>query len=123
MALNFLRKPRLRDRDAVLNQHLRHVEIGADLEGDGQIIGAVAGAGRRHIKHPLDAVDLLLDRRGDGVGENPGVGPGVNGGHLNRRRRDVGILLDRQVEERDGSDEHGHDRDDIGQDRPLDEES
>ena len=31
---------------------------------------AVAGRGRRHVEHVLDAVDLLLDRRGDGVGHD-----------------------------------------------------
>ena len=33
-------------------------------------VGAVVGALRRHVEHVLDAVDLLLDRRGDRVGHD-----------------------------------------------------
>ena len=63
--------------DAVLHQHLGHVQVGAELEGDGQRVGAVVGALRRHVHHALDAVDLLLDRRGHGVGHDLGVGAGI----------------------------------------------
>ena len=66
-------------RDAVLHQHLGHVQVGAQLEGDRQRVGAVVGALRRHVEHVLDAVDLLLDRRGHGVGHHLGVGPGIAG--------------------------------------------
>ena len=62
LALDLLRQPRLRDRHPVLDQDLRDVEVDADLEGDGQVVRAVAGAGRGHVEHALDAVDFLLDR-------------------------------------------------------------
>ena len=68
---------RLGDGDAVLHQHLGHVDVGADLERHVQGVGAVVVALRRHVHHLLDAVDLLLDRRGHGVGHHLGVGPGV----------------------------------------------
>ena len=74
---------------AVLHQHLGHVQVDAGLERDGQRVGAVVGALRRHVHHVLDAVDLLLDRRGDGVGDDLGVGAGIDGRDLDRRRRDL----------------------------------
>ena len=67
----------MRKGDAVLHQHLGHVEVDAVLEGDGQGVGAVVGALRGHVHHALDAVDLLLDRRGDGVGDDLGAGAGI----------------------------------------------
>ena len=82
-------QPGLGDRQPVLHQDLGLVEVGADLEGDRQLVRAVAGAGRGHVEHALDAVDLLLDRRGDGVGEDLGVGAGVGRGDQDRRRRDL----------------------------------
>ncbi len=54
---------RQRQRDAILHQHLGHVGIHAELEGDGQVVGAVVGALRRHVHHAFDAGDLGLDRR------------------------------------------------------------
>ena len=44
VALHLLRQLRLRDRDAVLHQHLRLVEVSAELEGDGD--GELAVRGR-----------------------------------------------------------------------------
>src|SRR5207237_5431514 len=64
--------------DAVLHEHLGGVEVSADLEGDGQGVGAVGGAVGRHVQHVLDAVHLLLDRRRDGFGDDKGVGARVN---------------------------------------------
>ena len=58
----------------VLDEDLGVVEVGADLEGHRQLVRAVARAGRGHVEHALDAVDLLLDQRGHGVGEHLGVG-------------------------------------------------
>ena len=52
---------------------------------------------RRHVEHVLDAVDLLLDRRRDRVGHDLGAGAGIGRRHLNRRRRHVRVLRDRQA--------------------------
>ena len=95
---HLLRQARLGHRDAVLHQHLRGVEIGAEREGDGDRELAVAGRLRGHVEHVLDAVDLLLDRRRDRVGDDLGGGAGIAGADLDRRRRDLGILRDRQRE-------------------------
>ena len=88
-ALDQVGQDRLGQRHAVLHQHLGHVQVGAQLEGDRQRVGAVVGALRRHVEHVLDAVDLLLDRRGHRVGHHLGVGAGIDGRDLDRRRRDL----------------------------------
>ncbi len=50
---------------------------------------------RGHVEHAFHAVDLLLDRRGDGVGHDLGAGARIDDGYRDRRRRDLGILRDR----------------------------
>src|SRR5262249_47626942 len=107
---------------AVLHQDLRGIEIGADVEGDGERIAAVAGAGRLHINHVLDAIDLLFNRQGNGVHKRPRAGAGIPRGHLHRRWHYVGILRDRQTIKRDRADNDHQNGDDVGENRPLDEE-
>src|SRR5262249_48147272 len=72
-------------------------------------------------EHVLDAVHLLLDGRGDGVGDHLGVGPRVDGGHLDGRRRDLGILRDRQLRQGDNADDDEDNRQHRGEDRPVNE--
>ena len=62
--LHFLRQRRKRGRDPVLDQDLRLVGVGADREGDGERVGAVVGAGRLHVDHVLDAVDVAARSAG-----------------------------------------------------------
>ncbi len=114
---------RLGQRDAVLHQHLADVQVGAGLERHGQRVVAVVGALRRHVQHVLDAVDLLLDRRGHGVGHGLGVGAGIVGRHLDGRRRDVRVLRDRQREQGDAAAQRDDDRQHRGEDRPVDEKA
>ena len=76
---DLLRQLALGDGDLVLHVHRGDVLVGADLEGDSQRIGAVVGALRVHIDHVRHAVDLLLDRRCDGLLDGGGVGAGENG--------------------------------------------
>ena len=83
---------------------------------------AVGGRVRRHVEHVLDAVDLLLDRSDHGGGDDLGAGAGILALHVDDRRRDLGILRDRQAEERHAAENDEHDRDDRGEDRPVDEE-
>ena len=123
LELHLLRQRRKGDGHPVLHEDLRQIGIRADGEGDGQSVGAVVGAGRLHVEHVLDAVDLLLDRQGDGVDEGPGAGAGVARRDLHGRRHDIGILRARQLDERDEADEHDDQRDHVGQHRPIDEEA
>ena len=116
------RQLRQRARHPVLHQHLREVEVGADLEGDRQRIGAVGAAVGLHVEHALDAVDLLLDRQRHGIDHGLGAGAGIAGGDLHRRRHHVGILRDRKIEQANAADQDHQDRDDVGKNRPLDEE-
>ena len=99
LVLHRLRQLRQRARHPVLHQHLREVEVGADLERDGQRIGAVGGAVGLHVEHVLDAVDLLLDRQRHGIDHGLGAGAGIARRDLHRRRHHVGILRDRQAEQ------------------------
>jgi hypothetical protein len=75
-----------------------------------------------HVEHVLDAVDLLFYRQGNRVDHGPGAGAGIARRHLHRRRHHVGILRDRKVEQRDAADQDHQQRDDVREDRPLDEE-
>ena len=122
LPLDLLRQLGFRDGNAVLHQHLRHVEVRAHLEGDVQVHLAVVGAFRRHVEHPLDAVDFQFDRRGHGLGHGLGVGAGIDGGHLDHGRRDLRVLGDRQLEEGDPAENHDDDGEHRGEDRPIDEE-
>ena len=105
----------------VLHQHLREIEVGADGEGHGERVGAGIGAVRLHVDHAFDAVDLQLDGQRHVVDDGLGAGARVGRRHLDGRRHDVGILGDRQGDQRDGAQDHDDDRQHIGQDRPIDE--
>jgi hypothetical protein len=121
-APHFLRQARLGLVDAVLHQLLGEIRVGADLEGDGERHGAVGGRLAAHIEHVLDAVDLLLDRRGDGLRDHLWARARVARAHHHRRRRNLGIFRDRQQAERDRPAEQDQDRENAGEDRPVDEE-
>ena len=100
--------------DAVLHQLLRLIEIGAELEGDGDLQVAVTGGVRRHVDHVLDPVDLLLDRVGHGLGDGLRRGARIGQGDVDRGRDDLRILRRAEVREGDRAkqgDQHGdHDR-------------
>ncbi len=66
-----------RDCHTVLHQYLGRVEVGAELEGDGQRHLPVGCALRRHVEHVFDAIDFLLNRRSDGVGDDFGRRAGI----------------------------------------------
>ena len=118
----FLGELRQRHRHPVLRQHLGLVDVGAELEGDVDRRLAVAGALRRQIEHPLDAVDLLLDRRGDRLGDDLRPSAGIERGDGDRGRGDIRILPDRHADQRHAADEEDHHREDGGEDGPVDEE-
>ena len=108
--------------DAVLHLHLREIEVGADLEGDGQAHRPVGGGVGGHVQHVLDAVDRGLKRVRDRVGDGLGIGAGIGGGNDDGGRDDFGVLRDRQVDIGDRPDHHHDDRDDGRENRAFDEE-
>src|SRR5262245_17720395 len=116
------RQPRLGDAEPVLHLHLRDVEVGAEVEGDRDGEAPVGGGVRGHIEHVLDAVDLLLDRRHHGGGYRVRGRVRYLASDVDDRRRDLGILRDRQAHEGDRTQDHEDDRDHRGEDRPVDEE-
>ena len=59
----------------------------------------------------------------DGGGDHVGAGAGILAGDVDHRRRDLGILGDRQPAEGDDAQDHEHERHDAGEDRPVDEEA
>ena len=118
-----LRQPGLRDGHPVLHVDRGDVGVGADREGDGQRVAPAVGAGRRHVEHPVDAVDLGLDGRGHRFLHHLCVRPRIAGGHLDLGRGDVGELRDRDGADGDQPGQHDHDGDDEGELRPGDEES
>ena len=75
--LHVFRQARQRVLHAVLRQHLRHVEVGSDPERHGDRELAVAGRLAVDVEHVLDAVDLLLKRRGNGSRDHLGGGAGI----------------------------------------------
>ena len=118
--LHFVRKTRLRDRDPVLDQYLGLVQIGAELEGDGDRQLSGGGGLAVDVQHVLDAVHLLLDRRSDRVGDHLRRRTRVLRRDHDRRRHDLGVLRNRQRGISDGADDHEQDRHHHRQDRLVD---
>ncbi len=121
-ALDEVGQDRLGQRDAVLHQHLRHIEVDAVLKRHGQGVGAVVGALRGHVEHALDAVDLLFDGSGHRVGDDLRIGAGIDGVDFDGGRRDFRVLRDRQGEQGDAAGQHDDDRQHRREDGPVDEE-
>ena len=117
-----LGEPRQRDVDAVLNQDLGRIEVGAEREGDGNRGPAVGRRLRGEIEHPLDAIDFLLERRRHGGCGGLGVRAWVRGRDGDARRCDVRVLRDWKGEVGDRADQHDHHRDHAGENWPVDEQ-
>ena len=77
---------------------------------------------REHVEHVLDAVDLLLERRGHGFGNDLRVRARIGGAHDHGRRHHLRVLADRQPEERQRSGHDNHQRQHGREDRTIDEE-
>ena len=98
------------------------VHVRSVLERNRQAIRSVVARSGRHIHHSLHAVYLLFHRNADGLGHRSGRRAGIVGHDHNGRRRDVGILCDRQGVHAQQTGQHhqyGYDR---GEYRPLYEE-
>ena len=114
---------RLRQRHAVLHQHLGHVQVDAQPERDRERVIAVVGALRRHVEHAFHAVDLLLDGGRHRVGHQLGVGAGIGGRHLHRGRRNFRVLGDRKHQDGDQAGQGNDDRQHRSEDRSIDEKA
>ena len=121
LLLHRLRQLGHRRRDAVLDEHLGEVQIGADVEGDIQRVTAIRGAGGLHVEHFFNAVDLLFDGQRHRLDERSGAGARIVRGDLDGGRGDGRILLDRQRANRHTAQQQDENGDDIGEHRPLDE--
>ncbi len=119
---DFPRQTRLGGGDAVLGEDVGHVLIDADGEVDVELHAAVAGVGRLHVDHALDAVDLLLDGRGHRLLDGDCRSAWVVRGHTNRRRCEKRILLDAEAAQGEQSEQDDEDRNDDRDDRTSDEE-
>ncbi len=106
---------------AVLHLDLGNVRVDALFEGRrNRHLPARAGGGAE-IEQPVNAGQLLLDDLRHAVFKDFGRGTGVIGADVHLRRRDIGILLDRQRHQTAGAQQHDEDRHDPGEDRPIDE--
>ena len=114
---------RQRAVDAVLHRGLGDLGIGADLERDGERQAAVGARLRIEVQQVLDAVDLLLERRRDGLRDHARIGARELRAHDDLRRRDFGILGDRQAKDRQHADQEDEDRDHAREARAVDEEA
>ena len=121
-AAHLARQLRLRLHVAHLREDLVDVRVGADLEVHVQRAVAGVGVDRVHVDRVVDAAHLLLDRRGDRVLGRERVGADVGRRELDRRRRDLGELRDRQLHERHDAEHRHQDRDHDRDDRAAYEE-
>jgi hypothetical protein len=120
---HLFRQARQRALDAVLHGRFGLLDVGADFKGDGQLQGAIGRVLRRHVQHALDADDLLLDRRGDRLGDDFRIGARILGAHDDRRRHDFGVFRDRQSEDRDQARHEHDDGQDSRENRLVDEKA
>ena len=103
---NLFREFRRRQRHAILHENERVVEIRARLKRNAEVHAAVVRTARLHVEHPFDAVDLILDKRRDRIGDCARIGTGIRRADADRRRRHVRILRKRERKIRDYADEH-----------------
>src|SRR5262249_18814469 len=122
LGANLLGQLGQRGVNRILDQHQRGAEIGADREGNGQRVAAVAPAGGLHVDRVLNPVDRLLDRNADGAGQDLGARPRVGAGYLDGGRNYLRVVGDGQAVKAYRAEQDRDDRDDVGQDRALDEE-
>ena len=109
---------RLGQLDGVLHVDGGQVLLPRDVEVHCQVHHAVGRVGRLVVEQPVEARELLLDRRCDGQGHVLGGRAGVDGRHAHRRRRDLRIAVDRQPLQGEEPEQRDHDRDDGRHDGP-----
>ena len=121
MSIDLLRQLSRGGLHPVEHIDLIDVGIGIGLKKDVDLTGAFAGAVGGDVVHPWSAVDLLLQRAGDGAFHRDGISTGQIRRHLDRGRGDVGQVLDRQQRQGDDTRHQDQDAANGAKHRPLDE--
>src|SRR6185312_9056525 len=117
------RQARLDPFNPVLHHHGGIVEIRPRHEAGGDLDLSQRVAGRFEVEDPGRAVEFLLDETRHAVVEIFRRGARIAGRDRDRRRRDDRILCHWQQRDRDRADQADEQRDDPGEDRPVDEEA
>ena len=120
---HLLGQPRLDLLHAVVDVDRGDVDVGADLERDLDLHDAVRSRVRAHVDHVRHAVDRVFQRRRDGLFQRLRGGARIDRLNGHHRRRDLGILRDRQRAHRRQAGEHDKRRDDRREKRAVDEEA
>src|SRR5580704_18551891 len=82
LELDLLRQPGQRVLDAVMREHERRVDVGADLEDHRDAELAITRGLAADVVHVLNAIDRLLDRGRDGTGDRVRRGARIGGRDL-----------------------------------------
>ena len=122
LAPHFLRQARFNLFDAVVDVERGGIDIGADLEGDLDFNHALRCRGRAHVEHLLDTGDLVFKRRGNGLLDDRRRGARIDRAYGDHRRRDFGVLRDRQRAHRGEAGDDDENRQYGRKYRPVDEE-
>ncbi len=117
------RQARRGTRQPVLHLDLGQIDVGAGLEGGGDGTAAVGLRHRLHVDHAGRAIELLLDDRQHAVFQHLGRRARVGGIDDDGRRRHRGVLRHRQLGDGRPAQHHDEQRDDPGEDRPVDEKT
>ena len=123
LLLHFRGQSGRRPVHAVLNIHRVGVAVRSDVEGRVDDRRSVVGGRGAHVEHPLDAVELCLDRLDDRVAHGGRVGSRIGRHHLNQRRRDVRILRHRKHLNRNRARQKKQQRDHHRKPRPFNEKT
>lgn len=105
---------------AVLHVDLRAIRVSARFEGDGRVCAAI-GAGGLVVEQVRQAVEFLFQQAGDVEVDDLCRRARVAGTHADLRRRNVGVLADRQTAERQRPSQYDKQRDNPGEIRTLNE--
>src|SRR5205085_6269225 len=108
--------------DLVLHLDLGDVRVRSLLESGRNGHRSARGGGGIEIEQAVDPGQLLLDDLGDAVLHRLGRSAGIGRADVDLWRGDVGILLDRESDDRAHPHQHDDDRDHPGENRAIDED-
>ena len=109
------------DLYAVIDVDRVDVRVGAEREGDGEIVAAVIAARRFHVERLIDADDLGFEGLGDRAFHHRGRGTRKGRRYLHLRWYDIGELRHRNACKRQGAGDRDDDRYHDGKPGTIDE--